>query len=69
MRRGRHRNAVTARLDRTLAGAALFRFFPRLAPRQEPVGFEGRAVESGDEGLAQLRVECLGVELGEQHWG
>ena len=24
MRRGRHRNAVTARLDRTLAGAALF---------------------------------------------
>ena len=33
MRRGRHRNAVTARLDRTLAGAALLRFFPRLAPR------------------------------------
>ena len=25
MRRGRHRNAVTTRLDRTLAGAALFR--------------------------------------------
>ena len=40
MRRGRHRNTVTARLDRTLAGAALFRKLRSKLIASKAVGFD-----------------------------